>query len=100
MWPGWSKVSVTGARLTYVPLVEPKSLMTACSFSSTMWQCELETEESSSVKSLAGLRPSEFVPALSLISQAAGEPGWTTSLAIFKSQSCALNLGILNLIPS
>jgi hypothetical protein len=49
--------------------------MTAFSFSNRISQWEPETDGSSSLKSLAGFRPSEFVPALSLISQAAGEPG-------------------------
>jgi hypothetical protein len=75
VWPGSIAASVTGARLTKVPLVEPKSLMTAFSFSNRISQWEPETDGSSSLKSLAGFRPSEFVPALSFISQAAVEPG-------------------------
>jgi hypothetical protein len=73
--------------------------MTALPFSTTIWQWEPETEGSSSLKSLAGFRPNELVPALSLISQAAGDPGWTTSRAIVKGRLSALNYGISNLAP-
>src|SRR2546428_250363 len=70
-----------------VPLVEPRSLITAPVSLRMIWQCEPETDASLMVKSLEAPRPSKFVPGLSWISQAFGCPGLTTSLFIAKQSS-------------
>jgi hypothetical protein len=99
VWPGWSTACLTRVRLTNVPLVEPRSMMTNWPPSTTTWQWVPETDGSSSATSLSGPRPKEFFPALSWISQAAGEPGWTTSRAIDEIELCAVNLTASSLFP-
>jgi hypothetical protein len=56
--------------------------MTVALSLTTIWQCEVETDGSVSLKSLANPRPMELTPGLSGISHAPGEPGLTTNRAI------------------
>src|SRR5580765_1504102 len=67
--------SFTGVRLTNVPLVDPKSRITVLPCSTMIWQCELETEGFSILKSLANPRPTKLMPGLSCTSSAPGDPG-------------------------
>src|SRR5436190_7834579 len=84
VWFPLRTASLTGARLTNVPFVEPRSLITTCPLSTTIWQCEPETEGSVILKSLAKPRPTMLVPGLSSISQACGELGFTISRAMLR----------------
>ena len=65
MFPDCSGFPVAGSPLTRVPFVEPKSvIVTALPFISNR-ACELDTDPSSSLKSLANPRPTKFFPGFS-----------------------------------